>query len=157
MPLFDIMGQLIRPLGERLKSDVRFGAGGIHVFYDRVDDEIVEQRLMPAVNYFLQPDWEDITRGSNTATLNTRKLTALIGFGLWSFALDKEKLDEALFLMAGNLIDFLRESTDFDRTTGVAVVGPIRWTPVAAFGEDNNLVGTQRVIATMELFSGAGV
>lgn len=157
MPLFDIMGQLIRPLGERLKSDVRFGAGGIHVFYDRVDDEIVEQRLFPAVNYFLQADWEDITRGSNTVTLQDRKVTATIGFGLWSFALDKEKLDEALFLMSGNLLDFLREATDFDRTTGVAVIGPIRWTPVAAFGEDNNLVGTQRLVATFELFSGAGV
>ena len=157
MPMFDIMGQLIRPLGERLKSDPRFGVGGIHVFYDRRDTEIVEQRLMPAVNYFLQPDWEDITRGSNTASLNDRKLTAQVGFGLWSFAIDKEKLDEALFLMAGNLIDFLREATDFDRTTGVAVIGPIRWTPVAAFGEDNNMTGTQRIIATLELWSGAGV
>lgn len=155
MPTFDIMGQLIRPLGERLKADVRFE--GVKIFYDRKDDEIVESSLMPAVNYFLQADWEDVTRGSNTVTLNDRKMTAQVGFGLWAFALDKEKLDEALFLMAGNLIDFLRESTDFDRETGVAVVGPIRWTPVAAFGEDNNLVGTQRIVATLELFSGRGV
>lgn len=157
MPQFDIMGQLIRPLGERLISDERFGVAGIKVFYDRKDDEIVEQNLMPAVNYFLQPDWEDITRGSNTATLNDRKVTAQIGFGLWAYAIDKEKLDAALFEMAGNLLDFLREATDFDRITGVAVIGTIRWTPVAVFSEDNNMVGTQRIIAPFELFSGRGV
>ena len=155
MPSFEIFDHLLQPISDRLEADPRFE--GVKIFYDRRDDEIVESSLMPAINYFLQSDWEDITRGSNTASLRDRKLTISIGFGVWAFDINKGKLDRALFHIAGNLIDWLRENTEFDRTNGVAVIGTIRWTPVAAFGEDNNMVGTQRIVAGFELYSGAGI
>lgn len=155
MPSFEIYDHLLAPIMEKLEADPRFE--GVKVFYDRQDDEIVEPSLMPAINYFLQPDWEDITRGSNTASLQDRKLTVNIGFGIWAFDINKAKLEQALFHIAGNLIDWLRENTEFDRTNGVSLSGSLRWTPVAAFGKDNNLIGTQRIVATFELYSGAGV
>lgn len=155
MSSFEIYDHLLAPILDRLEADVRFE--GIHIFYDRRDEEIAASNELPAINYFLQPDWEDITRGSNTASLRDRKLTANIGFGIWAFDTSKGRLDQALFHIAGNLIDWLRENTDFDRTNGVAIVGPLRWTPVADFGSENNLIGTQRISAAFELYSGAGV
>lgn len=155
MPRVQIYDHLLEPIGTRLQRDTRFAR--INIFYDRDDDEIVASTLMPAINYFLQPDWEDETRGSNTASLQDRRIRATIGFNLWAYDPDRARLDKVLFDISGNLIDWLRESTDFDRTNGVAVVGNIRWTPVAAHVEDNNVVGVQRVVADFELYIGAGI
>lgn len=155
MPSFEIFDHLLAPIMAALEGDTRFE--GINVFYDRRDDEIVSSGDMPAINYFLQPDWEDATRGSNSASLNDRKLTVNLGFGVWAFDTDKARLDRALFQIMGNLIDWLRENTDFDRVNGVFLSGTLRWTPVEAFGDENNLVGTQRITAQYELYSGKGI
>jgi len=155
VPSFEIYDHLLAPIMEKLEADERFE--GVKIFYDRRDDEIVESSLMPAINYFLQPDWEDVTRGSNTASLRDRRLTVNIGFGIWAFDTSKGRLDQALFHIAGNLIDWLRENTEFDRTNGVSLSGSLRWTPVEAFGDENNLVGCQKIVANFELYSGAGV
>ena len=91
MPNFEIYDHVLAPILEKLDGDPRFE--GVHVFYDRRDDEIVPSSEMPAINYFLQADWEDITRGSNSASLQDRRLTVNIGFGVWAFDTDKGRLD----------------------------------------------------------------
>lgn len=155
MPNFDPYNHLIVPLHDKLSTDPRFA--GIEIFYDRSADEIVAHSMMPSINYFLQNDWEDVARGSNTASVTDRTVRALVGFGAWAFDTNRARLDEALFQIVGNLIDFIRENTDFDRHNGVAVSGSIRWTPVGIVSEDNNIVGLQVIVVPFELYSGQGV
>ena len=139
----------------RLKQDDRFQ--GVKVFYDRSRERIVDMSAMPAINVFLEAPWEDIARGSGAYSLQTRKMAVRIGFGVWACGGDPDKMDESLFMMSGYLMDFLRDSVEFDRTAGIFVDAgePLRW-DVDYSGAESDLVGTQKISATFEFFSGTG-
>lgn len=153
MATFNIFANVITPVGERLQRDPRFA--GINIFYDRTAEHLVPRDLSPAINYFLESPWEDLTRGSGAFSLNTRRLLARFGFGLWVYGGNNAaKTDEALFQISGDLFDFFRDNRDFDNTNGVFIGDEIRWDVDYSGDETGLFLATQKLSVEFELLSG---
>ena len=147
---------LIKPMNDRLASDPRFA--GINIFYDRSAQRSVPRNDCPAINFWLQGPWEDIARGSGSYSLQTRRMTVTLGFGVWIYGANSPAdLDEQLFQVSSDLFDFFRDNVEFDSVKGIQVDGrsPIRW-DVDYTGDENNILGTQRLLVTFDLWSGQG-
>ena len=123
-PTIDIYRDLIVPLGERLQAEPAFH--DVQILYDTDEISFAE---MPAIEYYVESPWEDIARGSGSYSLQTRRMTARVVFSIWVYdAQSRQRLDEALFHLGGLLIDWLRETTDFNPTKGVGLGNsPIVW------------------------------
>ena len=153
MPTFSIYSDMIVPIGESIQRDPRFSR--IKVYYDRTNDRVVPRDQMPAINYFLEPGWQDVTRGTGAFSLQNRKMTAYFGFACWAYDTIPARLDKNLFEMSGDLLDFFRETRELDRVRGIVSLDQIRW-DVNYSSEDNNLVGSQRLIVGFECFGPPG-
>lgn len=140
MPRFDVWNHLIKPIGEQLQRDRRFGE--LRVFYDRAGDN-VPRELMPCIQYFLEAPMSDIARGSSVVSLQRRQVTINLSFVVWIYETDNAKLDEALFQVFGDLNDFFWEKRNFDPTHGVTLQGDISG-DVDFQGDENGIVGTHK-------------
>ena len=155
MPTFNVYSHVLVPIKDRLDGDARFR--GINVFYDRSEEKIVPHAFMPAINYFIMSSGaEDLTRGSRTGTFQDRRFRLPVGFGIWMFGGQPDKLDEALWETSGDLRDWLSENTDFDRTNGVVILAP-RVVQIDYAGDENGMFGSQMIRCDFELFSGSGI
>lgn len=159
MPTFNVFNDLIQPLGERMQADPSFE--GINIFYDRTKNKIVPREMVPAINYFwLQAD--DMARGSQSSSLQTRRKNISIGFGIWSYGATAAELDSRLWAMEGALEDFMRNNVDFNRqdpnrrtTICIKDTTPITSSPDYE-QEANGILGTMLAVVPFELFTGAG-
>ncbi len=155
MANFNVYDFVIVPIGEKLRGDSRFS--GINVFYDRSEEKIVPHAFWPAINYFIMPTGaEDTMRGSRTGTFQDRRFRLPVGFGIWMFGAQPDALDRALWGTSEDLRDWLSENVDFDRTNGVAILGP-KIVRIDYAGDENGMAGDQLVTCEFEMFSGSGV
>lgn len=150
MATFNVFTDLIRPLGEWLQAAPELQ--GINIFYDRTRERTPQRSLIPAINYFWISPAEDLARGSGSTSLQLRRKTITIGFGVWASHIDPAKLDEILWEMNGVLEDLLRSKTNFDPRKGITLQDPI--TADIAYLEDSPMVGSILTQARYELFGG---
>lgn len=152
-PTINVYRDLLVPVGTRLSRDPRFA--GIMIIYD-VEEEIPFSQL-PAIEYYAETPWQDTTRGSGGYSPQTRTLTARIGFNVVVFnAQHREKMEENLFYISGHLLDWLRESKDFDRAAGFAGTNtPITW-DVQRAASDQGYLGVHKIVAEFNCFGGTG-
>ena len=156
MPVFNIFGDLIEPLGTGLQSDTRFA--GLNIFYDRTEERIVPRENMPAINYFLETPWQDVARGSVGASLQTRRMYVTLGIGVWCYdAESAAALDAQLFAISGDVADFLREHTEFNTALGIYLRHDVPMTFDMDYStDDGGPVGTHKVTCPFEIYSGLG-
>lgn len=155
MATFNVYTDLIEALGEALLSDPKFE--GIAIFYDRTSERQPSRDDMPAINYFLEAPAEDVGRGSGQYSLQVRHISILLGFGVWISGGDPGKLDQGLWEITGNLLDWFRDHIDFNRTLGIGVDPdvPIR-IDFDYSGDTTNVVGSHRLVVGFRLFGGSG-
>ena len=152
-PTLDIYRDLLVPLGEKLTADERF-SDIKHIVHDF---ETAEPPLMemPYLQYDVESPYTDQARGSGSATLQTRYMTARILFTYWLYdPQSKQRLNEGLFKFGGLLLDFLRDWTDLGTGVGVSR-DPIVWM-VDKANADEGFVGAHSVAVTFDIYSGVG-
>lgn len=156
MAVFNPYSDLIVPLGEGLQADPRFA--GLNIFYDRTEEKVVPRENMPAINYFLETPWTDIARGSVGASLQTRRMYITIGIGVWCYDTESSAaLDAQLFAISMDIADFLREHTEFNTTLGIFLRHDVPITFDMDYStDDGGAVGTHRIGANFEIYSGLG-
>ena len=154
MGTFNVYDHLIVPLNEKLEGDQRFA--GMKIIYDRTADRQVPRDLMPAINFFFESPFDDLTRGSGAYSLQARRMTVRLGFGIWIFdSKSPASLDRALFQVSSDLLDFFREMVDFDQPRGIAINQNIR-VDVDYSGDETGMVGTQKLAVEFEFMGGQG-
>lgn len=147
---------LIVPLNDRLSRDTRFA--GINIFYDRSSTRSVPRNDCPAINFWLQGPWEDVMRGSGSYSLQSRWMDLTMGFGIWVYGGNSPaELDQQLFQVSSDLFDFFRDNIEFNQPQGIVIDGrvPIRW-DLDYSGDENNILGTQRLLVAFKIYSGSG-
>ena len=157
MATFDIYGHLIEPAIKALQADPRLSALN-KIYYDRTDDRQPPRETMPCMNIFFDPRVEDANRGSGSYSVQTRRMYVRIGFAVWCYSSKSEAdLDEQLFGISGDVLDWFREHTEFDQTRGIFVRADVPIEIAIDYqGGENAFVGSQKISVSFELYGGSG-
>jgi len=153
MPSLDIYTDILEKWNEYLSGDARIGGRDIQVIYSRVEPSDVDMNLMPYVTYFLERNWDDDAIGSGSFSPQSRIVTVRLGFLLCMMDQDAAKLDKALFLVGGDLLDILRERRHFDSTKSIIIGNRINWDFDSIGVETGQQIGTQKISFSMEQFA----
>lgn len=151
MPVFNVYKDLIVPIGEWLQATPQLQ--GIKIFYDRTEDRTPHVSLLPAINYFWMSPVEDIARGSGSASLQLRRQSLTIGFGVWATHHDPSELDNIIWEMAQVLGDLLRSRTNFNPTLGITLKDTMAM-DISRYGDSPMAAGIL-VTAEFEMFGGS--
>lgn len=153
MPSLNVYQDILVPWKEILDADERIGGKGIPVTYVRREPEEVDINRMPYIDYFLDPSWEDDAFGTGSYSPQSRRVNMRIGFLLALMHADAAKLDQALFLVGGDLLDIIREHELFNNQKSIIIKRNVSWLFDSIGVETGQQIGTQRISVPMEQFT----